>query len=149
MAVHVLGQPAPEARQLARGELLVEVRQGARRRPPQLRRSHVADGVGREVAELPPRPVDVLQHPACVVGHRYPSSSRVFASQAAGQVGHRERPLHERDLELEAQDDVQGVRHLVGVDADERRLHDVDRPQEVAVVQVAERSGAEQLARPR
>jgi hypothetical protein len=40
--------------------------------------------------------------------------------------------LDQRALDLEAQDDVRRVGHLVGVDADEARLHARQQPVQVA-----------------
>ena len=42
---------------------------------------------------------------------------------ARGQVGDGELAFDQRELELEAQDDVQRIRHLVGGHADQGRLH--------------------------
>ena len=45
--------------------------------------------------------------------------------QAAGRSSTREVAAHERELQLEAQEDVQVVGDLVGLDSDERRLDQV------------------------
>ena len=54
------------------------------------------------------------------------------------QVFEGDGPLEQLLLELEA-DDVEGVRRLVGVDADEPRLGAVDRAHEPVEVDLAER----------
>ena len=54
------------------------------------------------------------------------------------QVLERDRPGDQLLLELEAEDDVQRVRRLVGVDADQARLGAVDRADERVEVDVAE-----------
>ena len=68
---------------------------------------------------------------AQVVGHVDPEHRAHLVRPRRGQVGRVERALDELELELEAQDDVQRVGQLVGLDADERRRDDVDRLQEV------------------
>ena len=94
---------------------------------PDLQRHHVAERVGREVADRAARPVHVLEHAVGVVaaprsrGTRPSSRSTPPAGRAA-----RSRPSIDVLLELEAQDDVHVVGDLVRVDADQRRAHAVD-----------------------
>ena len=67
--------------------------------------------------------MDVLQHAdARPFGTSTPTSVRMRSFQAAGRSSTREVAAHQRELELEAQEDVQVVGHLVGLDADQRRL---------------------------
>ena len=53
------------------------------------------------------------------------------AFHASGSSPGRQLAGDHRPLELEAQDDVQAVRRLVGLDADQGRLHLVDGAVEV------------------
>ena len=64
--------------------------------------------------------MDVLQHARHVVGHLDAQQSRIFSFHAAGRSATVQRALDQRQLELEAQDDVQVVGRLVGLDADQR-----------------------------
>ena len=58
---------------------------------------------------------------------------------ASGRSLERDRLRDQFLLELEAQDDVQVVGRLVGLDADQRRLDPVDRAVEALQLDVAER----------
>ena len=60
------------------------------------------------------------------------------AFHASGRSSSGELAGEDLLLQLEAQDDVQVVGRLVGLDADERRLHLVDRPVEVVELDVPE-----------
>ena len=94
---------------------------------PELRRDQAAERVAREVAERAARPVHVLQDAAGVVGDLDAEQPAHAVVPRGGQVGDLERALDQRDLELEAQDDVQRVGERVGRDADQRRLDRGDR----------------------
>ena len=61
--------------------------------------------------------------------------------QAAGRSSTREIAAHQRELELEAQEDVQVVGDLVGLDADQRRLDEVGRAHERVERDVAQLLG--------
>ena len=61
------------------------------------------------------------------------------AFQASGRSVRRERAVEDLLLELEAQDDVEVVGHLVRLDADQGRADRVRRPVEVAGLEVVER----------
>ena len=69
------------------------------------------------------------------------------AAPRLGQVLRVERALDQPLLELEAEDDVQAVRRLVGLDADEAGLGAVDGGEERVEVDVAELSGERLLQR--
>ena len=67
----------------------------------------------------------VLKHAEAVVG-RLDADERAHALvPGVGQVADREGSAHQRELELEAQEDVQVIGDLVGLDADQRRLDQV------------------------
>mmetsp|Transcript_37011 Transcript_37011/g.114317 ORF Transcript_37011/g.114317 Transcript_37011/m.114317 type:complete len:225 (+) Transcript_37011:52-726(+) len=93
-------------------------------RPHLLRRRHRPERVRGEEADVADRPVHVLQRTlrrravelqADVLLH--------LARPHRRDVGDRELALEHHALDLVAQDDVQRVRELVGVDADRARAH--------------------------
>ena len=83
----------------------------------------------------------VLQDALGVVRHRHPQQPGHPLVPGVGEVVDRQRALDQRQLQLEAQDDVQVVRRLVRLDADQRRLHGVDRAVERPGVDLAEPTG--------
>ncbi len=105
---------------------------------PDLNGEHGSEEVRREVAEAAARPVRVLEDAVRVVRHRDAHELLEARVPRVRQVLHGESARHELLLELEAEDDVEPVARLVGVDADERAPHPVDR-----AVEVLERNGAE------
>ena len=83
-----------------------------------------------------------------VVGHLDAQKLPRAGVPCLRQVADGEGALDERDLELEAQDDVQRVGRLVGLHADQRRPHRVDRTQELVEGDRAQGLGEARL-RPR
>ena len=65
------------------------------------------------------RPVHVLEHAACVVGHLDAQELLHARVPRLRQVGEGELARHQLLLQLEAEDDVQRVRDLVGIDPDQ------------------------------
>ena len=108
-------------------ELIVEAAEVGLRLLPQLDRDDVPERVRREVADAHVRPVHVLEHAVREVGWLQSEVLAHLRVEGLRQVAHLEAPGEELALDLEAQDDVQAIRHLVGVDAPERRLHLVQR----------------------
>ena len=107
-----------------RADARVEVGHGAAHRGEPLRGVHRAQRIAGKVAEHAVRPVHVLQRAVLVV------AARVHAEQLHHlRVPQRRHVLgldlafDQRALDLVAQDDVRRVGHLVGIDADEARLH--------------------------
>mmetsp|Transcript_8164 Transcript_8164/g.19887 ORF Transcript_8164/g.19887 Transcript_8164/m.19887 type:complete len:341 (-) Transcript_8164:592-1614(-) len=88
---------------------------------------HGAQRVRREVPERAPGPVDVLQHALLVRSRHYPEVLLHPRVPHGREVVDGDLAREEVPLDLEPQDHVQRVRHLVGVDADERGLHHVHR----------------------
>ena len=127
MAVDVLSQPLTQRPQLAGGELVLEVADVGVRALPQLPGDEVAQGVGGEVPDQPRRPVHVLQHAVGVIVDGDAEVLLKARVPCLGQVADGERPIDQALLELEAQDDVQRVGGLVGLDADVAGLDPVDR----------------------
>ena len=136
-------------RELAARELRVDLRQVLAQARPQLGGDQVPERVRREVAEQPGAPVHVLQHALGGVGHVDAEQPVHALVPRRRQVVDRERALDQRQLELEAQDDVEVVGRLVGVDADQRALDGVDRAVEGVGVDAARDPRAERLAQDR
>src|SRR4051794_31997268 len=126
VAVQVLAEPVAQGCELALLEAVVDVRQLREHALPDLRRDQVAERVRREVADRAARPVDVLQNSLRVVGDADPEVVPHPAVPLVRKLLEREVVGQHRLLELEAQDDVEVVRRLVGLDTDEGRLDDVD-----------------------
>ena len=83
----------------------------------------VAERVGREVADARPCSSGCpAGSPGASSGGVRPKICRNFSFHAPGRSAGFRSPDMQRLLQLEAQDDVQVVRRLVGLDADERRL---------------------------
>src|SRR6476659_4547772 len=121
-AVKMLAQPVAQRAELTLLEPVVQVGDVRRDPLPDLRRDQVAERVRREVADRAARPVDVLQDALGVVRHVDPEVVVHPAVPLVRQLVERELVAQHRLLELEAQDDVEVVRRLVRLDADERRL---------------------------
>ena len=133
-----LAQPLAQRAELAVLELLVEVAEVGLRALPELDRDDVAERIGGEVAHRHVRPVDVLQHADHDVGRLQPEVFAHLGVERLGKILERELAGEHRALELEAENDVQAVRHLVRVDAAIRRLHLVQRAMERLERDVAE-----------
>ena len=116
--------------ELAALELLVQVAEVGLRPFPELHRDDVPERIGREVAHRHVRPVDVLQHADDDVRRLQPEVLAHLRVERLGKILERELAGEHRALELEAKNDVQAVRHLVGVHAAIRRLHLVQRAME-------------------
>ena len=110
-----IGPTSPRAQiLLARAELGLH-------RLPQLRGDQAAERVAGEVAEAAGAPVHVLQAAERVGGNLDAEQAAHPLAPRAGQVGDGELAVDQRELELEAQDDVQRIGERVGGDADQRR----------------------------
>ena len=126
MALQVFAQPFdPRPRVAARQGLVQIGHRGAHRRV-QATRIDVAQRIGREIAEQPDRPVDVLQHPVRRPVHRnaeIPEKARV---PRLGQVVGGQPPRDQVAFQVEPHHDVQVVLDLVGLGADIAWGHAVD-----------------------
>ena len=76
-----------------------------------------------------------------------PRYCRYFSFQAAGASAAGRSPLKQGLLQLEADEDVQVVRRLVGLHADQRRPHVVDGEVEGVEARAAQRGGKPLLGR--
>src|SRR5690606_21842683 len=112
----------------------------------ELRRGERAERVGREVAPETAGPMDVLQAPVAHVLRANADELLHPVVERAGEVPHLEVAADHRTLEPVAQDDVQRVRDLVGVDANEASL-DLRDVTEDRLVAEALAGAAEDLAR--
>ena len=135
----MLAEPVGERSELALLELRVQVGHVRVDLLPKLARDDVTEGVGREVADRADRPVHVLEDTERVV-------RRLDAEVVLHALVPDLRQLVEIDrvgkqllLELEAKDDVQVVRRLVGLNPDQGRLDPVDGPIPVGDLDAAER----------
>ena len=63
------------------------------------------------------------RQPSASFGGTTPTSARIPSAQAPGEVGQLQIAADHRPLQTESQDDVGGIGHLVGVDADQAALH--------------------------
>src|SRR5437764_1693719 len=121
--VDVLGQPGLDRTDLATAQILFARSELGLHRLPQLRRDQAAQRVAWEVAEAARAPVDVLQAALCVRGHLDPEQPLHAIVPCGRQIDHRELAFDHRQLQFEAQDDVQRVRQWIGADPDERGFH--------------------------
>ena len=131
-------QPLGELAELACLEALVQVGMLGRDLLPELAADDVAERVRGEVADRADRPMHVLKHAEPVVRRL---DAEVLAHALVphrGQVLELDRPCDQLLLELEAEDDVQVVRRLVGLDANQRRLDPVDRAVPVLELDIAQ-----------
>ena len=91
---------------------------------------------------------DVLEHALRVVRHLDAEQLAHALVPGLAHVLRLERPLDQLPLEVEAEDDVQAVGRLVGLDADEAGLGAVDRRRGTSSsVDVAELVGERRLER--
>jgi len=107
----------------------------ARRRPPccrhQLRRRHRTKRVRREIADRTVIPMDVLQNPFGIIGRRNAQQRMQPVIPGARQVGHRQVARNQRLLQLEPQNDMGGIGHFIGIDADETSLDMAGQPPQI------------------
>src|SRR6266404_4394464 len=145
--MQVLAQPVAERRELALLEAVVEIGKVVDDTFPDLRRDQVPERVRREVANRAARPVDVLKHAFRVGRDGDPEVVPHAAVPFVRQLLERELVGEHRLLELEAKDDVEVVRRFVRLDADQRRLDEVDLP--VPLLHVVVGEGGMQLLQTR
>src|SRR5262249_29604328 len=136
-SMQLLAQPLADRAELTARDLPVDVVEVLAQPPPDLPADHVPERIRREVAEAAARPVHVLQHAVPVVGdvdvevavhHLVPQTRQVAQVEA----------VHDLLLELETQDDVEVVRRLVRLDADQPGPDVVDRAEPPLLVDGSE-----------
>src|SRR5215204_6420827 len=143
--VDVLAEPFSERRELSPGELLVQVAQIFPGTVPDLNGDDVAELVRREVPEEPDRPVHVLQHTVSIVRNVDAEVVLHASVPDLGQLTHFDGSGQELLLELEPQDDVQTVRDLVRVTANQPRTDRAHGTDEGRLVDPAQRGGKDRL----
>mmetsp|Transcript_5661 Transcript_5661/g.17164 ORF Transcript_5661/g.17164 Transcript_5661/m.17164 type:complete len:353 (-) Transcript_5661:511-1569(-) len=134
--MYVFPQPGPEALEVPLGNLSPEVWDALLRVLEELARVHGAQGVRREVAESQAAPVDVLQDALLVARDVDPEVLLVELPPLVWKVVDGDRPVEEPLLELEPDDDVERIRELIGVHADQALLDLVDGLVEILRLQV-------------
>ena len=137
----VLSQPAAQRCEVTLCDLPRQIAQIPLRGVPELAGDHVAEAVGREVPEGAARPVHVLEHAVGVIGDLDPKVVLVARIPGLGQIGQRQALLEDLQLELEPDQDVEVVGHLVGFDPDQRALDLVCGPLEAGGVDSIEGVG--------
>ena len=125
--VEPLLQPSVQRCELAARHLLADLGMRLQRCSIELGAQDVADGVALEAAaHVAAVPVHILQAAVAIVRRLDAEVGLEARAPGFGQVLHLEPPLQQIELQIEAQHDVQVVRHLVGVGADQRALDLVD-----------------------
>ena len=131
VTMNVVAQPGQEFAEITPGERLVQPGQVRPGPGEELRRVDVAERVGWEIAKEPGAPVDVLQAALGIVRGRDSQGLAVLLVPCVGQLADWQFIGKQGLLQLEADDDVQVVSHLVGLDPDQAGLHVVDGGQEL------------------
>ena len=139
--MNLLTQPTAQALQVAGFQILLQGGQVRLDLLPKLRRQQIAQGVGREVAEEPQGPVHVLQASQAVVRGHQPQVVLHGGVPGLGDLPDLKASLQKRQLQLEAQHDVEVVGHLVGLDPHQRGLDAVDGPMEVVQAEAGQLLG--------
>ena len=121
MTVHALAEPALDRGHFATAQVLLARADLGLHRLPQLGRDQAAERVAGEVAEAARAPVHVLQAAERVGGNLDAEQAAHPLAPRAGQIPDGELARDQRELELEAQDDMQRVGERVGRDADRAR----------------------------
>ena len=132
LAVDPLPEPAHQESAVAASELLVDVAQLELGLREELGREDVTQRVRGEVAEQPVGPVTVLQTALRVVPRPDSECSPVRLVPRLRHLRGPQVPRDERALELEADEDVEVVGDFVGIGADERPAHAIEREEKIA-----------------
>ena len=122
MDVDALFEPGSERSKLAPLDLggdLWDIGQGL---IVELHRQQGAQGISGKISDGAKRPVYVLQHALGIVGRDDAQIGFHLCVPRLGQLRQFHFPLQHVVLDLEAQENVQVVGHLVGFDADHARL---------------------------
>src|SRR5689334_445861 len=124
--MHAVSEPLAQSPEIARGELFFEGANLAVCRVEQLSSVHVAERVAREIANQTFRPVSVLKTSGPIVFRDDANVAPVQVGPRTRKIGCTEIAVEHGALELESDDDVQIVRHLIGLDADDARRNVID-----------------------
>ena len=135
----LLVQPRLHSSEVATPEIVFEARKIALGLRHELRRVKVAQRVSREITQSTHAPVDVLEAAEPVVRRRQIEHLPELVVPCARHVGRQQIARENRELQFEAQNNVQVVGRLVGLDPDEGRLRLVDREIKVVEAHFAQR----------
>ena len=138
VTVDAVAKPGEELGEVAPDECLVQASQISAGLSKELSRVKVAQRVGREIAEEPGAPVDVLEAALGVVTGANPQGLAILLVPGRGQIMDRQVAGEHRLFQVEADDDVQVVSHLVGLNPDQAGLDVVDGGQELVERDVME-----------
>lgn len=133
-------EPTEEAAVIATDECGGEVAEFLVGCREELSSVEIAECVGREIADQAGTPVYVLKAAFGVVGRHDTEIGPIFLSPRSRQIGHGQIATKESVFELESDQDVEVVRHLVGLHADQRRFDFVDREMKRIEINVADAS---------
>ena len=125
MPVDMLTQPAREGPKVPRGKRPVQRSHRSLSSREQLGRVDVAQRIGREVPDHPLGPVAILQAAGAIVLRHHTQVPLVQLGPGAGEIRAAQIAAEQRALELEANDDVKVVGHLVGLRAQRARDHPI------------------------
>jgi hypothetical protein len=145
VAVDLLAQPFAQRAELAAGELLFEVAELCTRAVPDLHRDDVSQLIRREVPEEATGPVHVLEHAVRVVRNIHAQGLFHALIPDLRQVADGDGSSQKLSFELEAQDDVKPVGHLVRVAADQPGPDGAHGADERVLVDAGQRLGEESL----
>src|SRR4051794_20186731 len=122
VTVNPVAQPLADGGQVALLNALAEIAEVAAGSVPELPRDDVPEAVSGEVAERSARPVHVLQDTVGVVRDFEAQILAVTRVPGLRQVGELQPSLEQLELQLESDQDVEVVGHLVRLDPDQRAL---------------------------
>jgi len=120
LPVDFFAQPFPQRPIFSPCQLRFEGRQVERGLAHELRRVEVAERVGREISQHSHAPVIVLQAAVGVLCHFQAEHFFKFLIPTGRHVRHGQPPFDEFHLDFKPQEDVQIIRDLVRLHADER-----------------------------
>src|SRR5580698_6767343 len=140
MHVNLFAEPREQLAEFAVRDFVVQRGNVTPGGGEELRGVKIAERIGGEVADHSARPVNVLQYAQGIVWDvecekllhfGIPGTRQIFDSDLAFEQGH---------FDFESQNNVQVVGDLVGLHANERRVHDVD-----GAVETIERKALQRL----
>ncbi len=129
--VNLVAQPIEQSGELAVGEGVIEVAQVGPGPGEKLCGKQVAQGISGEIADQAFAPVAVLQAALGIVGRDHAEGVLAGIVPGGGQIGHVQVALDQGPFQLKANENVQVVRDLVGLDAIEGRSDVIDGGMEV------------------
>mmetsp|Transcript_22913 Transcript_22913/g.58171 ORF Transcript_22913/g.58171 Transcript_22913/m.58171 type:complete len:395 (+) Transcript_22913:42-1226(+) len=147
LRVHLLVEPVPDGREVARLDLGVEVGHLQPHVVLQLRGHDGAEEVGGEVADGETGPVDVLQTATTVVRHVHCEQLLHARIPPGWELLHFHLAAQQRTLQLEAHHHVHRICEFVGLHADQRLAHGVGGPVQLLVARREPEASAHLAAR--